>query len=225
MARVAEYLKPYAAAAKLHGGRFEATLWRSEAMQRRRFEVLAEISSLAARSKLRPIRLLDAGCGRGDLARHLAEAGIEIGDGIGIEAMPALQRAAARAATSRWRYLAGDFLADRECFRRHSPDLVFFSGSLNTFTPSSLRRAVGRAFEAASVGVAFNVLSKSGARRGETTSPARRFDTLRLLEWAMGLTPIVSLRQDYLGSHDATLWLCKDPIGSGAPMLPAASER
>lgn len=184
-------------------------------MQQRRFEVLAEISALAARSKMRPLRLLDAGCGRGDLARHLAQAGIEIGEGIGIEAMPALRRAAARGSPSRWRFLAGDFFADRECFRRHAPDLVYFSGSLNTFTPSSLRRAVGRAFEAASIGVAFNVLSRSGARRGEATSPARRFDALRLLEWAMGLTPIVALRQDYLGVHDATFWLCKDSGGSG----------
>jgi SAM-dependent methyltransferase len=215
MPHAAEYLRPYADAAKLHGGRFEATLWRSEAMQQRRFEVLAEISALAARSKLRPVRILDAGCGRGDFARYLAGMGIEIGEGIGIEAMPALRRAAARGAPSRWRFLAGDFLADPESFRRHAPDLVFFSGSLNTFTLPGLRRAVGRAFEAASIGVAFNVLSKSGVRRAEPTSPARRFDTPRLLEWAMGLTPVVALRQDYLGSHDATLWLCKDSIGLG----------
>jgi SAM-dependent methyltransferase len=205
------YLAPYANAVKVHGGRFEAMLWRSEAMQRRRFEVLVEISGLAARARAGPIRLVDAGCGRGDLATHLAAAGIGIGEGIGIEAMEPLRRAASRRGHAGWRFVGGDFLADRMGLQQLEPDLVFFSGSLNTFPRASLERAVARAFEAARVGVAFNFLSSHGARRGVSDRPARRFDPVRMLAWAMGLTPSVALRQDYLGPHDATVWMAKVP--------------
>lgn len=180
-------------------------------MQRRRFEVLVEVAGLASRARSRPIRLVDAGCGRGDLARHLAAAGIGIGEGIGIEAIEPLRRAAGRRRHAGWRFIAGDFLADPECFARLDPDVVLFSGSLNTFPKASLRRTVSRAFEAARIGVAFNFLSRQGARRGVSDRPARRFDPVEMLAWAMQASPHAALRQDYLGPHDATVWISKTP--------------
>src|SRR5690606_12047468 len=59
------YLRPYRQAVERHGAGFEATLWLSKRGQRTRFAVIADMVDL------RDLRVLDAGCGNGDLCEFL----------------------------------------------------------------------------------------------------------------------------------------------------------
>ncbi len=47
------------------------------------------------------------------------------------------------------------------------------------------------------------------SRTDENTGPAKRFDTLAMLDWAMTRTPLVRFRQDYLGGHDAAITMLR----------------
>lgn len=91
-------------------------------------------------------------------------------------------------------------------------DYICFSGSLNTMDEAVARRLVDRAFDAAAQGVIFNFLSNRCHPRWHQRSlgPARRFNTLAWLDWAMSRTSRVAFTQDYLDGHDATLLLRHD---------------
>ena len=69
------------------------------------------------------------------------------------------------------------------------------------------RAALKASFEAAAVGVVFNFLSNRPDEQwhDKDLGPARRFDTIRWLDWSLHLTSLVRFAQDYLDGHDATI--------------------
>ncbi len=208
-----DYLKPYAEAVRTHGAGFEATLWLSREKQAQRFAVIAEATDLTGRV------IVDAGCGLGDFAAYLHERGVEYGRYIGLEAIPEMVARARSRALPEARFEVVDFARDADCFARLAKsdryDIAVFSGSLNTFDEDHARAVVRRAFDEAGIGgggggVVFNFLSsRHGKEHTPDPSPARRFDPLRMADWALGLTPRVLLRQDYMGGHDATVGMFK----------------
>ena len=208
------YLRPYQDAVRDHGPRFEALLWNRPETQQVRFEALISMLELEGRT------LADLGCGRADLAAHLARRGVKYGRYVGVEGVGELLEACR--ARAREEGLEGcafhgwDFVADEGVFERlvrdEGAEVFVFSGSLNTLEQAEAQRVLRRAWEALGQtpggALAFNFLSDrhgDASRASEDTGPARRFDTLAMLDWAMRSTPLVRFRQDYLGGHDAAI--------------------
>ncbi len=208
-----DYLAPYAEAIREHGPRFEATLWNDKSKQHLRFDVIASMMHLTGRV------VVDAGCGLGDLAARLTELGIEYGAYVGLEGMPEFVSEAQARGLPEATFLYADFVADGRAFADaakdpalggHPIDVVCFSGSLNTLGTEPALLVLQRAWDAAREGIVFNFLSSEHHRVDEgDTAPAIRFDTMRVLKWAMERTPRVVFRQDYLDGHDATIAMVK----------------
>lgn len=208
------YLKPYADATEKHGPRFEATLWQNEQKQIDRFRVMAEMMDLSGK------RVLDAGSGLGDFAQWLKSHRVRYRAFVGIEGVPELADKANARRLRRAEFLIQDFAADPAAFgpRRWPdgpadgeparPDIITFSGSLNTFKLPDALPILERAWNSAEVGLAFNFLNarhRPGVNDPGTGQPAWRFDPLALLDWAMEQTSRVRYRQDYFDGHDATI--------------------
>jgi SAM-dependent methyltransferase len=208
--RSSAYLDPYRRAVKVFGPSFEATLWASRDAQLLRFDVMASMIDLEGR------RIVDAGCGRGDLAARLLERDVRFADYVGIDAMaPMIDSARDRRLDGdggRVRFEVVDLVDDPGAFARLAPDVVCISGTLNTMDDGEARGLVEAAFAAANAGVVFNFLSDRCAERwrDRDLTPARRFDTVAWLDWALGLTPRVAFRQDYLDGHDATIAIVRE---------------
>ena len=203
-----DYLHPYRDAVERHGPGFEATLWGSEHTQRLRFEVMLEAVDL------RHTTVLDVGCGRGDFAAHLLEHAVEYDRFIGVDAMEPMIEAAAARGLARAAFHVVDPIRDPEVLGRWSPDVICFSGTLNTMDEDTARRLVGAAFVAANHAVAFNFLSDRMHPRWAERDlhPARRFDTEAWLGWAFRQTSRVLFNQAYLDGHDATIVLWRDDV-------------
>ncbi|MAY74448.1 MAG: hypothetical protein CMJ31_06935, partial [Phycisphaerae bacterium] len=111
--------------------------------------------------------------------------------------------------------IEADFASDesigRTLISTERADVLYFSGSLNTFQHKAAAKILERAWEAVAqkpgASLVFNFLSDrcDAERRKLPTGPAHRFNTLKLLDWAMEQTPVVQFRQDYLAGHDATI--------------------
>lgn len=221
-----DYLKPYADAVADAGPRFEALLWRNRESQQQRFIALAEMLDLPGRS------IADMGCGRADLAVFCHERGIMTARYIGIEGVPELAQASADviavAGLAHACVRTGDFVADATMFdrlvREDEIDTIFFGGSLNTMPQREGERVLDRAWDAllSRIGglaqpagamsrvLVFNFLSDrfKGRRRRvrhDAAHPAHRYDTARMVAWALDHTPLVRFRHDYLDGHDATV--------------------
>jgi len=214
----AAYLEPYEVAAKRHGASFEATLWASRDAQRERFRIIGTMAELSGRV------LLDAGSGCGDLALFLRERGVHPARYIGLEGVAQVASAACQCAIPGAEFVEADFVADHQVFSRHRPDVIVFSGSLNTLDQGEALAVLDRAW--AAVGAApclaqgqtaalvFNFLSDrcSDRLRRQDSSPARRFDTTAMLDWTLQRCPAVRFRQDYLPEgHDATIAMLAKP--------------
>ena len=67
--------------------------------------------------------------------------------------------------------------------------------------------------DAAAEGVIFNFLSDRAPAKllAQPTAPAQRFNTIRMIDWALTKTPSVQFRQDYFNGHDATIGMLKPP--------------
>lgn len=209
------YLAPYARAAREHGGSFESTLWASRAYQRIRFEVMAQLVDFHGAV------VLDAGAGRGDLAAHLQERGVRWRRYIALEAVEPMARAIEALQLPDVEVQRVDFVRDKGAFARLAPEIIVFSGSLNTLSQSRALRVLERAYAAASRAVVFNFLSDRGPAGRSAAAPAQRFDTLKVLRWALGLTPCLAFRHEYLGGHDATIALWKTCGPQAEPEEPA----
>lgn len=211
------YLQPYREAIKRFGAGFQATLWASPQAQRTRFDVMIELigaGSLGAgcdaslgRGGLDGATLLDVGCGTGDLAQRLIERGVNFRQCIGVDAVSEMIDAANSRQLARCEFLVGDVLSNPAILLDANPDFICVSGTLNTMDEATARRLVQTSFEAASLGVAFNFLSNRPDEQwhDKDLGPARRFDTIRWLDWSLHLTPLVRFAQDYLDGHDATI--------------------
>lgn len=213
---IGEHLRPYTEAVDQLGATFEATLWASRDHQKTRFEVLAGMCPFKGLS------VLDAGCARGDLGVYLVERSEAPSRYIGVEGVPELVDAAREHAPAGSFVGLGDFVSDPESLSRIASeagerdgcaDVVVFSGSLNTLRTDAALAVLARSWPMCRVGMAFNFLSDRCAAelRGRDTGPAHRFDTVRVLTWALTMTPRVLFRQDYFpGGHDATVVMLRE---------------
>lgn len=148
------YLEPYLRAAEQYGAGFSALLWASPKTQRARFDAICRAYDMEGKS------ILDAGCGRADLKGFLQDRQIHPADYIGLEAVEPLAAAAESRAYGNSRIIRGDFI--REPARLFvGADVIVFSGSLNTMSPSVFYSTLTRAYEAAAEAVVFNFLSSS----------------------------------------------------------------
>lgn len=207
----AGYLQPYREAVRDLGASFGSLLWKSPDAQRKRFDVIIDACALRGRV------VADMGAGLGDLAVRMHQRGVEYGRYLAVEGVDELAEAARErlAAVPECVVVEGDFVADERLFaslvRDHGVEIFAFSGSLNTLTQRATERVLDRAWSAirgARGGqLVFNFLSDRGARTGENTGPAHRFDTAGMTAWALERTPLVSLRTDYWQGHDATVWM------------------
>jgi SAM-dependent methyltransferase len=204
-----DYLDPYREAVKHFGGGFEATLWRSEDAQRLRFDVMIDLVDMDG------CVIADVGCGRGDFASRLVDGAVAFERFIGFDAMPAMIEVAQDRRLERCTFFVADPLAEPEHLARADADWICFSGTLNTMDRKTARRFVSSAFDAARRGVVFNFLSDRCAKnwQRQRLGPARRFNTIKWVDWALTRTPRVQFRQDYLDGHDATLVLEHVPAG------------
>ncbi len=196
-----KYLKPYREAMQKHGPGFEATLWNSREAQVLRFDVMIDLARFAE------CVVLDAGCGQGDFAARLIERGVAFTRYVGIDAMAQMIETAQARQLEKCEFRVADLLSVPAVLGDVEPDYVCISGTLNTMDEQAARRLVAAAFEAAAQGVIFNFLSDRPHPRfeGKDLTPARRFDTVRWLDWSLGRSSRVSFTQAYLEGHDATI--------------------
>lgn len=182
-------------------------LWCSRRSQRRRFAVFTKMYRFAGK------RILDAGCGRGDLAAFLLERHLDFEHYVGLDALAAMIEAARARELPKCDFLLGDFIHQPQLLCTGQPQIICISGALNTMSDEHIAATLAAAWSAASEALLFNFLP---LRAGETAAacpdrgPARRLDAARLFDWARRQTTQVAYRQDYFpNGHDATLLMLK----------------
>ncbi len=200
------YLQPYQEAVERFGAGFEATLWNSREAQTLRFDVMIDLAEFEG------CRLLDVGCGHGDFAARLLEREVGFAAYVGIDAVAEMIEAAARRGLNRCEFMIGDPVAEPTLLGEACPDWTCLSGTLNTMDEPTVRQLIEAAFEASAQGVVFNFLSTRAHDRfkKQDPGPARRFDPVALLDFALGLSSRVIFTQAYLDGHDATILLAHD---------------
>lgn len=188
------------ALARAHGGSVRAVDWGSRASQELRFEVLCGIGNLHG------ARVLDVGCGQGDLAAWLEQRGVDC-DYHGIDLSPAmidLARARRPGRSFELRNLLDD---DSNSWDRRF-DFVIASGIFYLRRHAAAdyqREMVERMFALCTRGLAFNSLSAWDSRPNEEHE--FRADPMRTLAMATRLTERLSLRHDYHpGDFSLLLW-------------------
>lgn len=202
------YLAPYREAVRQHGPSFEALLWRSEAYQRVRFDVLMQATKPKGKA------LADLGAGMGGLLGYLIERDETPARYVGVEGLAELVEPA-RVQYPQAQWVVADFVRDAGLFERlvreHAVRVMVFSGSLNTLDERTALAVLDRAWDALSdqpgAALAFNFLSSAGRQRREATGPANRFHSGHVFRWAQRASGRMLFRQDYLGPHDATVAL------------------
>lgn len=200
-----KYLDPYRDAQDDFGNEFGVTLWANTRSQEQRFKVFTQMCYLQGK------RILDAGCSRGDLAAYLDQRNIEYGGYVGVDGLTEVIEYANRRGLPRAEFHAGDFVSDPSLLSIGSPQVITFSGTLNTMDDRTAMDLLDAAWRACSETLLFNFLSSRSTKdRREELGPARRLDPLKYLDWAMTRTPAVQLKQDYFKQgHDATIKMCK----------------
>ena len=199
-----EYLAPYVEALEASGPGFDATLWASPEGQVRRFDVLIDLGDIGAH------RILDVGCGPGDLAHRLIELEIPFTEYIGFDALEGMVDKAAGENLPRCRFEVVDVVTRPQRMAEVRPDIVVVSGTLNAMDEECARKLMGAAFEASAVALVFNFLSnRPHPDRDGCVAPASRFNTAAWLDWAMEQTPLVRFTQSYYQGHDATIAMFK----------------
>lgn len=197
-----EYLAHYRELVERMGAAFEATGWRSREFQEERFRVMAELESFGG------LVVLDAGAGRADFAAYLLERGVEPARMIAQDAMAEMVEAIDARGMKGVEGALCDFASEADAFTRYGAvDSVVFSGSLNTLEEDHAVAVLERAWSAAERSVVFNFLSDRAPAEmlARPTEPAHRFGAVRMVDWALGKTPLVKFRHEYLGGHDATV--------------------
>ena len=200
-----EYLAPYQQWVDHHGSGFGATLWLSPQSQQIRFEVLTQMLYLPGK------RILDAGCSRGDLASYLLKRDLDYGQYIGIDGVSGAIDYAQKQNLPRSRFVCGDFLQDPTLLAIDQPQVIFFSGTLNTMSDEQVLKVLDLAWQSTQRHLVFNFLSDTcDPEAPPQDEVARRLPTLKLLNWAFKKTWSVVLRQDYFEmGHDATIMMEK----------------
>lgn len=182
-----------------HGNSFRALNWGSAKSQEERFSVLAGIAPLAGS------RLLDVGCGLGDLRLWLLRNGIAV-DYCGLDIAPRMVEAA-RSRQPEAEFSVGTVFTELESGRRH--DYVVASGifyNRHDQPFNYLRQAVQAMFRLCNRGVAFNTLSA-----WRDLPPDNEFcaDPLEVVSFCRNLTKRIVLRHDYHPA-DFTVYLYRE---------------
>lgn len=208
------YLQPYEDATRRGGAGFESQLWMSRDAQDTRFGVLCDLGRFDGRV------VADLGCGVGDfpiyMQAHRPDAFPKSYIGIeGVHAMAVHARERIEhAGIGRTLIEVGDFVADESLpdllVTDAGADVFVFSGSLNTLAQDRALVVLGRFWDALARSgrgtLMFNYLSlHHNKERTPANPPAVRFDPVAMLQWAIERTPLVQLRHEYLGGHDATM--------------------
>ena len=184
----ARTIERYRAQLQMHGNNYRALDWGSREGQLLRFQILCEIGNLAGS------RVLDVGCGLGDLAAWLEERNLSV-DYTGLELTPELLAEAERLHPSR-RFIQGSVL-DPDVLAGESFDYVFASGIFYSYPEDGdawLEAAVTQMWQWARIGLAFNTLSVWA----EHPEPGEYYaDPARVLTFCHRLSPWVALRHDY----------------------------
>ena len=191
---------PYLQAVRQHGSDFAALLWASPRTQRLRFNAIARILDLQARS------VLDAGCGRADLMGYLLEKDIHPADYIGLEAVESLAAAAEAREYPNSRIVRGDFVQDPARLFVGA-DVIVFSGSLNTMDTNAFYTSLQRAYDAAGEAVVFNFLC-SPSLAGKDYLVWRRPE--QVLDFCRRTADRVGVLDDYLPG-DCSIAMIKAP--------------
>lgn len=178
----------YAASLKKHGATAQGVHWRSEDNQRIRFDQIVSLIPYNGDA----IRIVDAGCGLGDLYRYLHPLMKENLDYIGLDSYDAMAAIAAQRAGGEIRCL--DVLHD---VLPHA-DYYVCSGALNILTPYESRRFIRRCFDASKRGFVFNFLE---GEDNSSTYNYIRADSIEAL--ARDLNARCILKRGYL-SDDCT---------------------
>ncbi len=201
----ARYLEPYRESHAKHGSAFEVTLWASPRTQELRFRTFTEMCFLTGK------RLLDAGCARGDLAAYLLRHGVEYGHYTGVDALGEVIDFARGRGLARCEFVAGDFVQEEKLLKKDHAQVLLISGALNTMEDAAVYAGLEACWRATSEVLVFNFLSaRCGEKAPKQEAPVRRLDPLVMLDWALGKTSLVSMRQDYFPhGHDATLCMRK----------------
>lgn len=201
------YLSPYRRALDLHGPTFDALLYYNRDTQHRRFEALSKIAPLQGR------RVVDWGCGHGDLLLWLERNDVRCDDYLGIDAFAeliAVARAKAAGVNTLARFEVADFVhADFDALVDDTPTTFVFSGSLNLLSQAAATELLHRAWQALSRrsgnGLAFNFLSRCASYQGTSDEPLNRFDAVQMVEFGLARTPLTIFCQHYLAGHDGAL--------------------
>jgi SAM-dependent methyltransferase len=186
---------------KRYGLHPHALYWSSHEVQRTLFEVLLDID-VEEHS-----RVLDLGCGFGDLYGYFHEQGIEV-DYTGIDLSPELISAGREHYPSA-HFFEGDLFDFNPALQAY--DYAFLSGALNEpFNDDGVyaKRIIKRLFDSCRKGVAFNLLDENHewtAGRYDLQS----FIPEEMAKWCRDFSPQVSLRHDYM-ENNFTLYLRRD---------------
>lgn len=210
----APYLSPYREAVNRLGSCFETLLWNSPETQRVRFQAITQAIDLTG------CVVLDAGCGRADLAVWMRSQNISYRRYIGIDAIPEMLVYARTLPLPHADFYGVDFISDEKAFlcAGEAPDVIVFSGSLNTIPRSLSARALARAWRDCGSALVFNFLSSGDGPQADEVPAGRaqKLSPAAVLKWALQHTPHVSLRHDYLEGRDATVVMHKSGAGRGS---------
>jgi len=192
---------------RLYGNDWRALGWQSRRTQQRRFAVLAEVGPLAH------TRLLDIGCGLGDLYGHLQARDIPV-TYTGYDLLPDMvERARQRFPEARFE--VRDVLQGlgEECF-----DYVVSSGAFNIHFGDNLRavqQVLRDMVQHCTHGAAINFLKRTPDASNDPIF--HYYDPQEMLAWCRTWCPHVRLREGYL-PNDFTLYLY--PHADRAPEQP-----
>ena len=199
-----ETVRFYESRVRRYGYGYRALGFGRRSSQSRRFAAAVAIGDLHGK------RVLDMGCGFGDLLAWLHERGVRPQyTGVDISA-PMVERCQQRfAGRDDARFEIGDALTwlPERCERF---DYVIASGIFGYASPDAQKRVrptMERLFEMSRIGLSVNFLSRSAATRSAERLYVRPAD---VLDYALTLTPSVRLDHTYM-PNDFTLSLYRTP--------------
>lgn len=185
----------YEGALKRYGTDPRSVHWAEEETQKVRFEILNNIADL------RDKRILDVGCGLGDLYKFFITKEIHV-DYTGIDIIPDfIARAQERFPDAVFK--TTDIFSVNEQY-----DYVLASGALNFAVADSKEyyfSMIKKMFECSKNGLAFNMLNKAEHSNDETYSS---YDIGEVVAYCKTLTDKVAVVTDYL-PWDFTIYMCK----------------
>lgn len=180
-----------------HGDSFKSLNWGSKEGQHLRFSVLTQIADLKGQ------RILDVGCGLGDLFGWIKSLKLDISY-TGLDLTPEFVEKA-RQNHPGGRFVSGSIL-DEELLRGERYDYVLSSGIFYTYHDGAydwMNSALRRMWNLCEKGMAFNTLSAWSVEKDSNEFYADPAATTTLCH---SFTPWVTMRHDY-HPRDFTMYL------------------